>query len=101
MIDLVAMIYNAQLTKNDSKTKPVLFDIGDDADKGAMTVTDKLNRLMMLLETFASRLIKQAEGYCASTKFLLEEINSNLVQAHVIAGAPDTNYNMYEKKLIN
>ena len=35
-----------------------------------MTVTDKLNSIVMLLETTASRLTKQADGYDASAKCL-------------------------------
>jgi cob(I)alamin adenosyltransferase len=53
----------------------------------------------MLLETTSSRLTKQAEGYDSSTKCLLKRINSNLVQAHGNAGSPDTNYNIYERKV--
>ena len=53
-------------SKHDNKAKPILFDIGADTDKNDMAVTDKLNNLRMLLETTASRLTKQAEGYDAS-----------------------------------
>ena len=60
-------------------------------------MTGQLNKLVMLLETTASRLTKQAEGYDASTKFLLEK--NNLVQARVNVGSSDSNYKIYETKV--
>ena len=54
-------------------SEPILFDIGNDTNNGEITVTDKLNELIMLCETTTSRLTKQAEGYDSSTKCLLEK----------------------------
>ena len=67
-------LHSATKSKYDSRAKPILFDIGDDINQGEITVTDKLNKLIMILDTTASRLTRQAEGYDASTKFLLEKI---------------------------
>jgi hypothetical protein len=47
-------LQNAITSKHGSSAKPILFDISDDTDKTDVTVTNKLNQLIMLLETIAS-----------------------------------------------
>lgn len=79
-------------------TKPIVFDISDN-DKKELTVSEKLNKIMDLLETATIQLTNQANGYDTSTKFLLEKINSNVLKSRMVTNTPDTNFSSYEVKV--
>ena len=78
-------------------TKPAFFEISD--DKKELTVSEKLNKILNLLDATTIQVTKQADGYNTSTKYILEKINSNVIQAMTRSGTPDTNYNAYEIKV--
>ena len=63
------------------------------------TVSEKLKQIMELLETKSAQLKNQSDGFNTSTKCVLEQINSNVVQAMMKNGTCDTNYNAYEIKV--
>jgi len=79
-------------------TQPILFDVGD-SNKKELTVSEKLTKIMELIETSTSQLRNQADGYNASTKCMLDRIKSNVIQARMGIGSSDTNYNTYEMKV--
>ena len=91
-------IHDLQKQIQSKVTKPIVFDIGDN-DKKELTVSEKLNKIMDLLETATIQLTNQANGYDTSTKILLEKINSNVLKSRIITNTPDTNFSSYEVKV--
>ena len=79
-------------------TKPTFFDISDNENK-ELTVSQKLSKIIEMLENTTSQLTKKVDGYDTSTKCLLEKINSNVIKSQMITGTPDTNYSAYEIKV--
>ena len=79
-------------------TKPIVFDLSDN-DKKELTVSEKLNKIIEMLESTASQLTKKADGYDTSTKCLLEKINSNVLNSRMVTNTPDTNFSAYEVKV--
>ena len=90
----------AEIKSKHVEIKPTCFDISDnDNDKKELTVSEKLNKIIEMLENTTSQLTKKADGYDTSTKCLLGKINSNVIKSQMFTATPDTNYTAYEIKV--
>lgn len=90
----------AEIERKPAVTMPAFFETGDnDNDKKGLTVSEKLNKIIEMLENTTSQLTKKADGYDTSTKCLLEKINSNVIKSQIFTATPDTNYHAYELKI--